>query len=307
MTIAAIDAFAGVKNIPAHDLGFEFLEHAGDGELVMLRFGAFWEEVRHHLFLDGGDGVLAILLAHDGIGRAEILLGETEDFLFQSVVVEDDKFTRFFRGLLGELDDRLDHRLEMPVAEHHRAQHDFFGQLLGFQFHHHHSVLRAGDDQIELAFLHLVDGGIENVLVVDETDARAADRPHERSAGKCQRGGRSDHGDDVGIVLLVVREHGDGYLRIAAPAVGKQRPDRAVDQAGGQRIFFSGPAFALEIAAGNSSGCVIFFGIVDRQRKEIDSFLWLLGRNDRGEDGSFAVGRKHGPVGLPRHSAGFEG
>ena len=182
LDVAAVDALAGVEDVPAHDLGFELLEHAGDLKLVVFRFGAFGEEVRHDLLLDGGDGVLAILLAHDRIGRAQILLGETENFLFQRLVVGNDEFARFFGGFLGELDDRLDHRLEVPVTEHHRAEHDLFGQLFGFRLHHHHRVLGAGDDEVELALLHLVERRIEHVFVVDEADAGAADRAHERRA-----------------------------------------------------------------------------------------------------------------------------
>ena len=195
----------------------------------------------------------------------------------------------------------------MPVAEHHGAEHDFFGQLLGFQFHHHHGVLRAGDDEIELAFLHLVERRIEHVFVVDEADAGAADRAHEGRAGERQRGRGRHHRDHVGIVLLVVRQHGDGHLRVAAPAVGEQRTDRAVDQARGQRVLFGRPAFALEIAAGNAARRVIFFGVVDGERKEVDAFLRLLGRHHGGEHGGLAVGGEHGAVGLARYAAGFEG
>ena len=60
--IAAVDALAGVEDVPAHDLGFELLEHAGDqlhrplGIVLAVR-----EEVRHRLLLDGGDGVLALV------------------------------------------------------------------------------------------------------------------------------------------------------------------------------------------------------------------------------------------------------
>ncbi len=37
-----------------------------------------------------------------------------------------------------------------------RAEHDLFGKLLGFGFDHHHRVVGAGDDEVELAFLDLV-------------------------------------------------------------------------------------------------------------------------------------------------------
>jgi len=45
----------------------------------------------------------------------------------------------------------VDHRLHAVVAEHHGAEHDFFGQLLGFGFDHQHGVLGAGDDEVEAA------------------------------------------------------------------------------------------------------------------------------------------------------------
>ena len=74
-----------------------------------------------------------------------------------SITVE---LARLLRGLLGELDDRLDHRLEMPVAEHHGAEHHVFGQLLGFGLDHQHGVGGAGDHEIELALGHLVERGL---------------------------------------------------------------------------------------------------------------------------------------------------
>ena len=109
--------------------------------LVVSRIvGAVREEMRHHLRLDGGDGVVALRLARDRVGGAQVLLDEAEHFLLERGVVGDREVARLLRGLLGELDDRLDHRLEMPVAEHHGAEHDLFGQLLGFRLDHQHRV-----------------------------------------------------------------------------------------------------------------------------------------------------------------------
>ena len=190
---------------------------------------------------------------------------------------------RLLGGLLGQLDDGVDHRLDVPVAEHHGAEHDLFGQLLGFRFDHQHGVLGAGDDEVELAFLHLVDRRVEHVFAVDVGDARAADRAHEGHAGERQRRGGRHHRDDVGIVLLVVRQHGDDHLGVAAPAVGEQRTDRAVDQARGQRVLFGRAALALEVAAGNAAGGVVLLGVVDGERQEVDAGLRLLG-GDHGGD-----------------------
>ena len=77
---------------------------------------------------------------------------------------------------------------------------------------------------------------------------------------------------DVGIVLQIVRQRGDDDLRLVAPAVGEQRTDRAVDQARDQRLLLGRTAFALEIAAGNAAGGVVFLLVVDGQRQEVDAF-----------------------------------
>jgi tRNA pseudouridine55 synthase len=66
-------------------------------------------------------------------------------------------------------------------------------------------------------------------------------------------------------------------------------------------------ALALEVAARNASGGVIFFGVVDGERKEIDAFLGLLCRHDARDHGGLAVGGEHGAVGLARDAACLEG
>ena len=57
---------------------------------------------------------------------------------------------------------------------------------------------------------------VEHVLAVDVADAGGADRAHEGHAGERQRGRGADHADDVGVVLEVVRQHGDDDLGLVA-------------------------------------------------------------------------------------------
>ena len=187
--VAAVDALAGVEDVPANDLGFEFLEHGGDAQLVVFRLLPFREVVRHHLFLGLADRGVAILLDRNRVGGAQLLLDQAEHFLLERAFVDDLDFARLLGGLLGEFDDRLDHRLEVAVAEHHGAEHDVFVELLGFRFHHQHGVGGAGDDEVELGFDHLVERRVEHVFVIGEADAGGADRALEGRAGQRQRGG----------------------------------------------------------------------------------------------------------------------
>ena len=304
--IAAVDPLAGVENVPANDLGFELLEHGGDTELVVFRLLAFREIARHHLFLDLADRGVAILLDRNGVGGAQFLLDQAEHFLFQRALVDDLELARLLGGLLGEIDDRVDNGLEVAVAEHHGAEHDLLAQLLGLRFHHQHGVAGAGDDQFELGVGHFVQRRIENVLVVHEADARGADRALEGHARQGQCGGSRHHRHHVGIVLHVVRQHGDDHLGLVAPAVGEQRADRPVDQAGDQRLLLGRTSLALEIAAGNAARGIGLFLVVDGQRQEVDALARRLGGDHGGEHDGLAIGRHDGAVGLAGDFSGFK-
>ena len=166
LEVAAVDALAGVENVPAHDLGFELLEHAADAQLVVGRLFPFGEIVRRHLRLGGIDRLVARHLVGDRIGGAQVLLDDAEHFLFERRIVDLGQLARLLGGLLGELDDRLDDRLEVAVAEHHGAEHDLLGQFLGFRFDHQHGVGGARHHEIELALGHLFERRVEDVFVV---------------------------------------------------------------------------------------------------------------------------------------------
>ena len=185
--VAAVDAHAGVENVPAHDLGLQRLEGFADLLLGEFRFAAFRKERRHDLRLHGVDGGVALLLDGVLVGFAQFSFGDLGDGVRDVCRVGDDEVAGVLGGALGKADDGVDHRLEAAMAQHDRFQHGLLGELLGFRLDHQHGVLRAGDDEIELGKLHLLDRRIEFELTVDAADARAADGSHERDAGKRQR------------------------------------------------------------------------------------------------------------------------
>ncbi len=151
--VAAIDARSGVEDIVAHDLGFEVLEDVGDLKLRMFRIlDARRQEVPHDAFFGGVDCLVAFHLIRKRISGAQILFDHAAHLAFQGRIVIDRKLARFLRRLFREPDDGFDHRLEMPMPEHHRAEHHVLTKFLCFRFDHQHRVLRAGDDEIELAF-----------------------------------------------------------------------------------------------------------------------------------------------------------
>ena len=173
---------------------------------------------------------------------------------FFFVVRRNRKAPRLLRALLRKADDQVDDRPELAMSEHDRPEHHVLGQLVGFGFHHVHRVRSARHHHVEIRGGELLRRRIQRVPAVDVRDPRRADRTHEGNPRNGQRGRRADHGDDVGIVFEIMRQHGADDLRFVAEALGEQRPDRPVDQPRGKRLLFRGTAFALEKTAGNLSG-----------------------------------------------------
>ena len=161
-----------------------------------------------HLGLGGVDRVVALLLARDRVGGAQIRLDDAEHRLLERRSVGRLKSRGSLAAFSASWMIASITGWKCAVAEHHGAEHHLLGQLLGLGLDHQHRVRGAGDDQVELALRHLVDRRVEHVLAVDEADAGGADRAHERHARERQRGGGGDHRHDVGIVLQVVRQHG---------------------------------------------------------------------------------------------------
>ena len=57
-----------------------------------------------------------------------------------------------------------------------------FGHFLRARFDHHEAVLAAGDDEIELALLALLERRVDDVLPVHQAHAHAGNRLLERDA-----------------------------------------------------------------------------------------------------------------------------
>ncbi len=152
----------------------------------------------------------------------------------------------------------------------------------------------------------LVGGRVEDVLAVLVADAGGGDRAEERNAGQRQRGRAADHGDDVGVVLQVVAQHGGDDLDLIAEALGEQRADRPVDQAGLQHLGLGRPALALEEAAGDLAGGERLLLVVHGQREEVLAGSGALHPDGGAQHDRIAVAGQHGAVGLAGDLAGLQ-
>ena len=187
------------------------------------------------------------------------------------------------------------------------AEHDVFRQAIGLRFDHQHGRVRAGDDQVELGLGQRTRSRVQDVLAVNVTDARGADRALERHAGNCQRSGCAEQCRDVRINIGIKRDYRRDDLDLVLEALRKQRAQWPVDQAADQRFFLAGAAFALEEATRDLAGSIGLFLVVDRQREKVPARICLLATYRGDEDDGVANACHDGAIGLTRDFTGFEG
>jgi hypothetical protein len=303
--VAAVDARLAVQDLRTHDLGFHVEQDIADFGRIGL------DALRGQACHDFGRQRLEFLLARrllaGLVGVADFRVGQLRHLGDQRFVLRcrrplPSRLAAFFDHRVDGVDDGL----HLGVAEHDRAQHDFFGQLLRFRLDHQHGVLGAGDDQVHLRGLELGGGRVQDVLAVGVADARGADRAAERDAGHAQGGRGADHRRDVRIDFRVHRQHVDDDLDFVEVAFREQRADRAVDQARGQRFFFGRTAFALEEAAGDLTSRVGFLDVVDGQREEVLARLGVFPGNDGCQYHGVFYRHQHGAGCLAGDLAGFQ-
>ena len=137
--------------------------------------------------------------------------------------------------------------------------------------HHHQGIATAADNQVEVALLLLLVGGVDDELAVDSTHAYRGDRSEKRDFRNRQRRGGADEGRDVGRIHTVRGKNRRHDLGVVVVAVGKKWPNGAVDETTDQHLSIRQARFALEKATGNLARSGGLFDEINRQRKEVDA------------------------------------
>ena len=306
--LTAVDTLTGFNHVTTQDGRFEAFQSGPEVRVFQLLVG----QRCFDCFAGSGNSGGALLLVGDCKGGAHGVFASGLDSSGQVRIVNRLEVKRLFRGVFGQINDQVDNRLDLLVREFHRTQHFFFRQLIGFGFNHHHGFFGAGDNQIKTLIrvqaqvLHVVDGRVQNVIAILETNAAGTDRATERRAGNGQRRGGSDHGDHIGVIDQIVAENSTHHQNFVFEAGNEQRTDRTVDQTGCQGFLLGGAGLTLEEATRYFTGGVVFLLVVDGQRKEVLTGFLLACKGDVRHDAGFAQCRNHRTVCLTGHFASFQ-
>ena len=149
-------------------------------------------------------------------------------------------------GLLGQLALRGAQLADLRVRDVQRVEDLGLGHLVGARLDHQDGLLGARHDEVEVGLEQLLLGRVDDEVALELADPHRADRRRERDVGDLQGGRRAVHGQHVVGDDLVDRQRHADELRLAAPALREQRPQRTVDHARDQRRLLAGAALALE-------------------------------------------------------------
>ncbi len=191
------------------------------------------------------------------------------------------------------------------MAELDRLHHLVLGNLVPAALDHHQLGFAADIDQVQVAVQPLLVGRVDQQLAFDARYPHRADRPVPGNVRDRQGRRRAVDGENVGVVHPVGAEQDGDDLGIVVVAVREQRTDRAIGHARGEDLFLGRPAFALEITAREFAGRGGFLAVIDREREEIQVFSWLGAGGGGDQDHRVTVLDGDGAAGLLGQFAGF--
>ncbi len=264
--------------------GNEFLDH-----LVEQLFGCRVPVVLEHDLLDLAES-LGVAVVEDLAERVGRRLGVLGDGQAQS---------------LEQVELKLDDLLVEVVGTHDRVGHFGLGQLFAKAFDHDDSLVRAGDDQVQIALLEFIHGRKGNELAIDTGDPHRPDGTLEGRLGQQQRGRRADDRRHIWVILPVGRDRAGLDLHLVAIPLREEWTDRPVNQPGGEDFLGGRPALALDETAGEFAGGIGFFSVIDGQWKEIEA-LATRGGHGRDQRHGVANPHDHSPAGLLGQKTGLQ-
>ena len=310
---AAVDALAALEEVRADGLDLQGVEEVDeldvvDDPLAVLVLAVLVLAGGEELVADGLHGGLALQLAGDDEGVGQAGAGEAADeaHLLGVLGLVGNDLVGLAQGA-AHLDLQVDDLLDLLMGALHRGQEVGLGNLLGGALHHEELAAQAGVEQVQVGFLALGVGGVDDPFAVDAADAHAANRAHEGHLGDVERGGGRVHGADVAVDLAVAAHQHGVDLDVVVVAVGEERADGAVAHARRQRLLLGGARLALEEAAREAARRVELLAVLALQREEVDALARLVRAGHGAEDAGVADGDDHGAGGLTRQEARLDG
>src|SRR6185436_7692162 len=182
---------------------------------------------------------VAFHLVRDCIGRPQIRLDQRQHFLFKRGVVRHLQLARLLCRLFSQLDDGIDHGLEVPVAEHQAPS--MTSSLSSFASDSTISTASWVPATTRSSWLSAISSssGLSTYSLLTKPTRAAPIGPMNGAPDSVSAA-------EDAIILEIVRQRRYDHLGFVAPTGGEQRSHRAIDQPRDQSLFLGRTALALE-------------------------------------------------------------
>ena len=181
-----------------------------------------------------------------------------------------------------------------------------FAHFVHFAFDHHDVVVGGADHEFHVGFLEFVECGVDHELTVHTGHTHFGDGTVEGYVAHGDGGRCGQAGEAVGSVDSVGGEEDNIDEGVGVVIVREKGTEHTVDQTGGEDFIIARAAFALEEAAGETTGSGEFLFVFNLQWHEIDTFSGFLGRYHGGQKHGVAHAHFYRSIGLLCQLAGLD-
>ncbi len=189
----------------------------------------FLLEVLYDLLESLGAGLLLESLTHYVVGGLIALLANQ---FAQGLIVN---FMAIFAlhvlaQFLREGNLHLAHRLDGLHGTLQRTEQILLRDFLHLAFHHHDVLSRSTYHEVHIGFLHLLEGGVDDILTVDAGYANLRNGALEGDIRNCQGAGSGETGKGIGLINAIGREKHHIHKHLCMEICREERAEHTVHQ-----------------------------------------------------------------------------
>ena len=175
----------------------------------------------------------------------------------------------YFSGHV-ELDLAL--HLDGGVGRFDGADHFLFRHFVHLPFHHHDAVHGTGDHHVDVGFLELLVGRVDDEFAADAGDADFRDGAVKRNVADRECGRGRESSEAVRHVHLVGGHELDHHLRFGVVVLREGGAQGAVHEAHHEHFRVARAGLPLEETAGEAARGGVLLAVIHGQGEEVDPF-----------------------------------
>ena len=195
--------------------------------------------------------------------------------------------------------------LDFLMTKEDSLQNNFFRKLISTSLNHHYCITGAGNGQIKVRNLTLLNIRVDNKLSINATNTNTSYWTKERNIGNSQSTGCTNHSRNLWSVVMLYGHNCSYNLNIITITLWEQRTDRTVNETAAQNGRLPWTSLSLYKTAWNLTNGVHLFFIIHSQREEINTLSWLIRSRSCNQNNSLSIAHQNSTICLLSHFSGL--